>query len=155
MTRPPRAPGNGTGIVRVSARPHAFKIDRVDLEVPTGATLAEIVADAIASEAARPWATVSIGGHVVPRENWHRVRPKPGVLIEVRAGLGFGEGKSPLRTVLTIAVIAAAAYVSGGALAGLLGPGTFAAGSFSAGVAAAGVAVVGGMIVSGSLPEPA
>ena len=52
-----------------------------------------------------------IDDQYIPRDRWRVVRPKPGVTVTLRVvphGGGGGGGKNPLRTVLTIAVIAAA-----------------------------------------------
>jgi hypothetical protein len=89
---------------------------RVDLSVEAGATLAEIFAQAQPDAVLRRHAHVFVGDHYIPRENWHRVRPKPGTTVSIRvvpSGGGGGGGKNPLRTILMIAVLAAAVVVPG------------------------------------------
>jgi hypothetical protein len=145
----------GQGMVRVAARPRPFRLAGTAMELPAGLTLAEMVEAAIPEPALRRWAGVRIGGHEVPRDHWRRVRPKPGAHVEIVAGAGGGGegGKNPLRTVLTIAVIAASIWVGGGGLA-FLGQ-AFAAGGTGAALAAAGVAMAGGMLVNATEPPAA
>lgn len=109
--------------LRVIASPNPFEPDVQETEIPAGGTLLEIMRAAGCGGAflghAHVWITnreMTAEPVYILRENWHRVRPKPGMVISVRvvpAG-GGGGGKSPLRTVLTIAVIVgsivAAAY---------------------------------------------
>ncbi len=92
----------------------------------------------------------------VPREMWARTRPKPGMMITLRAavaGGGGGGGKDPMRTVLTIALIAASAG-AGAAAAGYFAQGAAAGSAWAAGGAAymaVGAAVGGAVMVGGSL----
>lgn len=153
---PTRRPAPAGNAIRVSARPNPFEIRRVDLEASSGATLAQIVEQAVPNVAARRHAVVSIAGDRVPFERWSRVRPKPGMLVEVRAGLGEGGGsgsKDPLRTVLTVALIAASAWISGGGLANILGEGLFKAGTASAALLGGATAVMGDLMIGAPLPR--
>jgi hypothetical protein len=145
----------GEGLVQVSACAHPFRTARVDFTVEAGATIAEILAQAQPDSALRTAAHVFIGGNYIPRENWHRVRPKPGTTVAVRVvpmdGGGSGGKKNPLRTVLMIAVLVAAAAVSGGALGpaglGLFGP-AFAAGATGASLAGLAVPLAGDLAIN-------
>lgn len=89
-------------------------------DIPAGRTLHAIVAETVAHPALIPHARVWLSDRAMDHEPapidpalWPRVRPKPGTavtVIVVPTG-GGGGGKSPLRTILMIAVMAAAAIV--------------------------------------------
>ncbi len=142
--------------LHVRAVPHAFAAGAHDMWVPAEArlTLHDIVARALPDLPDGVPVVVSIGDMCVPKEHWHLVRPKAGHVITVRpVPMGGGGDKNILGTILSIAVLAAAAVVSGGALAGALGP-AFAAGGLGATALAAGISVVGGMLVNAIAPPP-
>lgn len=117
------------GNLRVVASPNPFSAATADIELPPGGTVLELMHAAGCDRALLGHAHVFIVDRAmtrepvyIPRENWARVRPKPGTMVSIRVvptgGGGGGGGKSPLRTVLTIAVMVAAFYV-GGAVGGL------------------------------------
>lgn len=144
---------------RLVAAPHPFKVETIDRVVPEGLTLAEMLEYAQCDPVLAAHAHIWIEDQYIPRHVWHRVRPKPGVTITLRVvphGGGGGGGKNPLRTVLTIAVLALSVYFTGGlagagfqAFAGNLGLALGASASTAIGV---GTAVIGGLIsVGGSL----
>jgi hypothetical protein len=135
---------------RLIAAPHPFKTEVVDRVVPDGLTLAQMLEVAQCDPVLAAHAHIWIGEHRIPRDRWHLVRPKAGATITIRV-VPQG-GKSPLRTVLTIAVLVGAAAVSGGALAGLGGAGMFAAGSTSAALAGAAVGIAGNLLISAIAP---
>jgi hypothetical protein len=89
-------------------------------------------------------------GHVVPRELWHRVRPKPGTMLFVSlipqgGGEGGGSGKTVFAAVAAVALIALS-YGTASFLTPLIG-------AFGAKVVAAAV-VVGGSLALQSLTKP-
>lgn len=152
---------------RLIAAPHPFKVASVDLAVPEGLTVAEIVDVAQPDPILLQHAHVWVGDQYVPRDRWRYVRPKPGVTVTVRVvpmgGGGGGGGKSPTRTILMIAVIAAAAYfgpalgtalvngVTGSTLAG----GTVAIGGVGVSVGAIGsgvITIAGTLLVNAIAP---
>lgn len=95
---------------------------------------------------------VRLQGHVIPRENWRVVRPKPGMFLEA---VPLPTGGDTMRTVLTIAIVAAAMAAGGWAAGGLVGAGYLAAGGigFSFASAAIGGALsLGGRLVLTLLP---
>lgn len=98
---------------RLVASPHPFKTERIDTLVPDGLTLQEMLETVQFDPVLAAHAHIWISDQYIPRHYWHRVRPKPGVTITMRVVPhgGGGGGKNPLRTVLTIAVIAAAFYI--------------------------------------------
>ncbi|MBT6406739.1 MAG: hypothetical protein HOK06_03980 [Rhodospirillaceae bacterium] len=67
------------------------------------------------AEVDRAQAHVKINGEAVPRPLWRHVRPKKGVLVEVRVvpagGGGGGQRKNPIATILTVAVMAASVFI--------------------------------------------
>lgn len=117
---------------RLVATPHPFETDHIDCLFPDGSTVAEIVAVTITDPVYAAHAHIYIGDQYIPRHLWHRVRPKPGATIYLKVvahGGGGGGGKNPLRTVLTIAVIAASFY-AGPILGAALSPTGAAGASF-------------------------
>lgn len=108
--------------VRMNALVHPFKAESVQLDLPEGLTIQQMLEVAQPDARQLEHAVVFVRGDVIPKQFWPRYRPKSGVLVEVRAfpipmGGGGGDGgKNPLRTVLTIAVIAVSAW-AGPALA--------------------------------------
>lgn len=141
-------------------RPSIFRNEALPIIAEAGKTISDILR-AIPNLPAEVWThgVVRIGGELIYREHWDRVRPKPGathfmdVCVEVRGG-GGGGGKSILATVLSIALVIAVVAISGGALAGVAGAGLFAAGSTSATLLAAGVAVGGSLLMNALAPSP-
>lgn len=94
------------------------------VERPEGATLAEIVAEELAGSVAPnlDFVVVSLHGRqsvaVVDRRHWHLVRPKAGTTITIRMRPAGG---GALRSVLSIAIMAATAIFAAWALP-VLGP---------------------------------
>lgn len=114
-----------------------------------GSTIAEIV-ESIPDLPRRFWrdGVVMVGDDPIPRHMWRHVRPKvqTGVTVDVSLHLpmlgGGKSGKSTLALIGTIAIMALAFAVSGGAL----GAG-FAAGTFNARVAALAVCASGTLCI--------
>jgi len=91
---------------------------------------------------------VEIDGVPIHRDRWHLVPPVDShVLISVPLHGGGGGGKNPLRTILTIAVIAAAAYTGQWYLA-TYGT-TTAAGAYTAGSIAMSAGMSAGVMTAG------
>jgi hypothetical protein len=104
--------------------------------------------------------TFCVNGEVVPRDMWHRVRPKANrdlcvtLHMPIRGGGGGGGGgKDVIRVVAAIALVVVATAITGGAAAGLFGAGTFAAGSIGAQILA-GAITVGGALLLGAFVKP-
>lgn len=112
--------------IRFLGATHPLRTETVDLLMPEGDTLLEMLRKAQPDPILLRDAVVFIDDHEISPEYWMRVRPKPGHTVTARilpvpmGGGGGGGGKSPLRTVLTIAVIAASFYL-GPALGAALG----------------------------------
>ncbi|MCE9664532.1 hypothetical protein LY622_13920 [Halomonas sp. M5N1S17] len=138
--------------MRVIARNHPLRDDIVDLCLPEGLNIEEILVQAQPDPILRAHAYVFVGDVMVPRARWTRVRPKPSAVVSIKLlPQGGGGSKNPLRTIMTIAVIAAASAVTGGAAAGLLGS-AFAKGTIGASLLGAGVAAAGMLAVNAIAP---
>ncbi len=153
--------------LRLIACPRPFSTERIDHVVPAGGSIADIVAslglDPILASHAHVWVTdaAMIAEPVnVPPEHWRRVRPKAGTVVTVRVapGKGGGGGKNPLRTVLTIAVVAAS-FVLGPAVGAAMGLPTEAVifgqtVNLASAIGGAAITLVGNLIVNAIAPPP-
>ncbi|MDP2268033.1 MAG: hypothetical protein Q8K46_02590, partial [Deltaproteobacteria bacterium] len=102
----------------------------------------------------RAHAVAVIDGEEVPVDAWLETRVQDGQHLAVCIVPQGGEdGNKILVTILTIAVMVAAFWVSGGALAGVLGS-AFAAGTTGAYVASAAVSVIGNLAISALVKPP-
>lgn len=132
------------GAVRLIAAPHPLRAGHVDLAVPEGLSLAEILRLAQPDPVLLRHAVVYLGDQKIAPALWPRVRPKAGAQVTIRVVPGFGGGgggqKNVMRVVLSIAVIAAAVYL-GPAVAGTLVSGELGAG---------GALWIGGTVIAGS-----
>lgn len=139
-----------TKAIQVRAALHPLKTERVDLTITEGLTLDEIFACAQPDPYLRKSAHVFIGDAYIPPENWSRVRPKAGALINIRAYAaprGGSGGKDVLRSVLLIAV-AAAALIYAAPLGTALG----LSGAFGAAVGQAVIGIGGMLLVNALIP---
>ncbi len=132
----------------VDRRPHPITTAGRDVRTvvvpPEGLTLAAL--------AAREWpgpgpVAAWRNGERIPEPEWERARVGPGDVVTLRAAVAGGDDTDPLRTVLTIAVIAAALYVSGGY-------GAFAAWPTWGKVALAAGITVGGRFIVDAIAPP-
>ncbi len=100
--------------IAVISKPSPFSSDTVRIFAEPGQTISEILEDAEIPLALMGFCVATINGDVIPQQFWHVVRPKSGTVINFvvvpHGGGGGGGGKSPLRTILSIAVIAASFY---------------------------------------------
>lgn len=143
-----------TDKIAVLAAPHLDPgMRRVELDVPEGLTLAEIVRAALPGMVEADLAQVRVtlvtphGSEVIPQATWSRVRPKAGVRVVIRVIAG----KNAVRSILTI-VVAVAAIAIGAYFAPMLA-GTFGLGAATwSGLIAAGVSVVGNMLINALIP---
>jgi len=96
--------------VRVVAVPHPFKVQRVDMVVADNNSLGDILALAQPDTVLRRHAHIVLNDKIIPRSEWEAVYPKMNDLVTIRVVPmgGGGGGKNPLRTILTVAIIAAA-----------------------------------------------
>ena len=133
----------------ISHRPHPFSLETQRLTLSPGLTIEQIIAIAQPDPKARELMAVRLAGDTIPRENWRLIRPKAGMLIEAVALPAGGQGT--LRTVLMIAIVAAAmatgAWIAGPAVMGLTGAAfTFASAGIGGALPLAGPLVLGNLV---------
>ncbi|TVQ82103.1 MAG: hypothetical protein EA357_10640 [Micavibrio sp.] len=102
----------GTQALRVAARAHPFAAAGEICGIAEGLTLAEIAAQIQPDPVLRRFLHIFTGEDCVPREKWHLIRPKAGAMLYITAvPAGGGGGKNPLRTVLSLAVLASTSFL--------------------------------------------
>lgn len=132
--------------IEVSVR-RPFAAVAVHSSHAAGKSVAGILEEALPDPWLRHHAHVFIGGHHVPRESWNRITPKAGACLDVRCvPTGGGGGKNPLRTILSLAIMAASPALTG-ALTGFLG-------AASARFVTAGVGMLGKLALNAIAPPP-
>jgi hypothetical protein len=147
LARDPSEPGSLKPATLVH-RPDPFGARIERREIREGLTLAEILAEIEPDPILRAHLVVSIGGHEIRPDLLTQIRPKPGALVNAWLRPAGGDsGSKILRTVLQIAVIAAAAWIGFGA-GGLISSKLLAA------TAAATVSVVGNLAINALVPPP-
>ena len=153
--------------LRLIACPRPFSAERIDRAIGAGGSVADIIdglaLDPILLAHAHVWLSdgdMALDPVMVPRDRLATVRPKPGTIITLRVapGKGGGGGKNPLRTVLTIAVVAAA-FVLGPAVGAAMGLPTEAVIfgqtiNLAAAVGGAAITMVGNLLVNAIAPPP-
>lgn len=140
--------------ITVSLAPHPFAVERIQARLPAGQTVADILAGFSKDNAALPHAHVYIDGAYIPRDKWAAVRPKAGTVMTLRiVPMGGGGGKNPLRTVLSLALIAASPMIAA-SIAGALGvtAGTTFMGISAARIITAGVNLLGRLTLNALAP---
>ncbi len=122
------------------------------MQVVAGETVEQILKRVQPDDFLRRDAYVMHGGIEIPREYWSRVRPKPGHQLDVIITLQRGGGnKNPLRTIMSIALLAAGAIWGPALGTALVGAG----GAFGISAAAIGSAVItfgGNLALSAIIP---
>lgn len=100
------------GMVSVRAVAHPFEVAAADYVMPEGLSVADMVARLQPSPALRRNGHVFIGDQYVDLSAWDEVKPQAGDVVVVRlvpAGGRGGGKKNPLRTIVSIAVLAVGA----------------------------------------------
>lgn len=125
---------------------------RINLDLPGGLTIAEIVATALphATAGHLPIRVVLVSGKgtaVVDRENWALVRPRPGIRVVIRVLPGKDAIRSILQVVVTIAAVALG-QLWAVPLAGALG---ISAAAASAAITL-GVSAIGNLLINALVP---
>lgn len=145
--------------IRLVAARHPFKVsDRIDLVLTEGKSISQMLEIAQPDPVLRKHAVVFIDDIQIPKKNWHLVKPRGGRTVSIRIVPqgGGGGGKNPLRTILTIAVIAAS-FAFGAPLAGFLGVPeaglTIAGATISASsIGGALITAIGGLLINAIAP---
>ncbi len=133
--------------VDVFIAPHPFRAAHAHHAVAAGQSVAAIVAELQPDAGLAEHAHVYIDGSYVPHDNWARVRPKAGTQLAIRmVPMGGGGGKNPLRTVMSLAIMAGTAEIGGMfAGSGLLGFGL-------GGIVRAGLGMAGRLLLNALAP---
>lgn len=118
------------------------------MQIVAGETVEQILKRVQPDDFLRRDAFVMHGGVEIPREYWPRVRPKPGHQLDVIITLQRGGGnKNPLRTIMSIALMAAGAWF-GPALGAAIG----LSGTMAATVGGALISFGGNLALSAIIP---
>ena len=133
---------------RVIACPHILSADKdkIDVQRPAGGSVSDLLASIGWTD--RLSARVFLDGELIPDARWEYTLPKAGQSLVIRAiPMGGENGKTALRIVAMIAVIAASIVTAnpGGVVAGVLGT----TGALAAGVA---VSVAGTLAITATIP---
>lgn len=115
-------------------------------QVNSGQSLLRMLLEASGGSPVHPCVEVRVGGVVVPREAWDRVKPKVGTSIYVTNKSLAGGGNGVLRALLMVVVAIASAY-TGGAVGAAYGAAWGAAASVA-------VTLVGTLLVNAIAPLP-
>lgn len=115
-------------------------------QVNSGQSLLRMLLEASGGSPVHPCVEVRVGGVVVPREAWDRVKPKVGTSIYVTNKSLAGGGNGVLRALLMVVVAIASAY-TGGAVGAAYGAAWGAAASVA-------VTIVGTLLVNAIAPLP-
>lgn len=107
--------------VNVTAAMHPFCTERHIHRFAAGGTIAAIAAALVPADMPANHVAAYLDGHFIPHENWRHVKPRAGTILTLRAvPRGGGGGKNPLRTILSLALVAASPMIAG-TIAGALG----------------------------------
>lgn len=135
-------------------------IGRIELTLPGGLTIAEIVAQALPGASAddlrrcRVALVTPAGSSIIEQPLWHAVRPRPGVRVVLRLLPGKGAMRAIMTVVISIAAIALGTMF-GGPLAMALGLGSStAAVGLGTALIGFGVNVVGQLLLNALVPPP-
>ncbi|WP_044561460.1 host specificity factor TipJ family phage tail protein [Azospirillum sp. B4] len=145
--------------VRLQSVAAPFRAERVTVHVRAGQTIDQMLLDQGLTAAWTVGAMVWIDDWFIPADRWHVVKPRAGRTVLVRViPQGGGGGGKVLRTVLTLAVIVAAAYVAGPVAAGGLGYGASVGTALGVGAFAgtalltAGISMLGMLAINALVP---
>lgn len=146
--------GQSKGPLTLRHAAHPFALERIDARLEAGGSVAALVEYAGVAPEVTPFLHVFVGGHYIPRENWGRIYPHAGSIVTLRmVPMGGGGGKNPLRTVLSLALVAASPVIAG-AIASALGVGAQAAflGISATRLITAGVNILGRLALNAIAP---
>jgi hypothetical protein len=128
--------------------PHPFSAARVRKDFPPGLSVAQIVAEVQPDPYLARCAHVSLGGDDILQKDWPRIYPKAGAQLTIRmVPRGGGSGKNPLRTVLSLALVAVTPMIAGG-IAGFFG----ATGTLFGRIISTGVSIVSRLALNALAP---
>lgn len=140
-------------MLSVTAAPHPFCTERITAQMPAGESIAAIIRAVMPEGLPAAYIAAYLDGHFIPQENWHVTQPHAGTILTLRAVPRGGGGKNPLRTILSLALVAASPVIAG-AVAGALGVTAQATilGINAARVITAGVNILGRLALNAIAP---
>lgn len=135
--------------IAVRAVAHPFQVASADYFIPEGLSVAQMVARIQPQEALRLNGHVFIGDRYIDVKDWDETIPQAGDIVSIRLvpSGGKGGGKNPLRTLVSIAVLAAGAYFAP-VIAGSLG----VTSTLGTALIKAGVGIVGSLLANAVAP---
>lgn len=141
--------------IQVSTKRHPLKQERQSFDIPQGMTIDQILGSVKMGKALMKQAQVFVDGDRIPQERWKNIIPVEGQSVFIGVlptGGGGGGNKSILRIILTIAIVAAAAF-AGPAAVGFLGleAGSLAAIAVTVAVSVA-VTSIGNLLLNALIP---
>lgn len=144
-------------MIDVAIVPHPFTAERIHRQIDPGGSVAEIISSFQPDAGLSRYAHVYLNGDYVPEDQWSLVTPEPGTTLSIRlvpVGGGGGGGKNPLRTVLSLAMIAAGNWAAGSSFfAGLSGGASFMGLNLGRGLAT-GFSLLGNLALNALAPPP-
>jgi hypothetical protein len=138
-------------MVRAVGKTHPMNGGRIDCYVRAGLSITEILLEALSE---RPGSVlrrdfvVHIDGYPIEEKNWSRIRVKSGATVTFVPRL---QGGNVLRTVLSV-VVAVAALVFAGPIAGAIGLTALVGGSVATALVGAGIIFAGTMALNALFP---
>lgn len=140
--------------ITLNVAPHPFTVEHTTHKVSAGGSVASMLAHIQPDPLLRRYAHVFLDGHALASCDWARVYPKAGTTVTVRmVPQGGGGGKNPLRTLLSIAVLAASPVIAT-SLAGALGATGTVLGISTARLVTGGINLLGRLAVNALAPPP-
>ncbi|MGX9390504.1 host specificity factor TipJ family phage tail protein [Nitrobacteraceae bacterium UC4446_H13] len=144
--------------LQVIALPHLDPAKRIDVTVPEGLTVAQIVATALPDlpVSLADSVRVTVDDWLVPRALYAAIRPKPGHLVTIRVVPGDANLRTVLSLAVTVAAVAAGQFYLGPALASAVVPAGFAPTaatlSVTGAVSSAALMIGGSLLVNALIP---
>ncbi|KKM70122.1 hypothetical protein LCGC14_1443950, partial [marine sediment metagenome] len=140
--------------IELTACPHPFTSERYKFKLSEGGTLAEVIDKSPLRFRGPIDARITVNGVIVPCTEWFKMCPVEGDIITLNI-VPMGEGgddKDPLRTILIIAIVAAAITTGGWAAGGLgFAQGTFGF-AFTSGLVAGIISYAGLQLLNDIMP---
>lgn len=139
--------------VPVLIAPHIAPEPRIEVDMPQGVTISEIIATHLPALAPEDRARLRVtlvndrGCHAIPEARWRHVKPRAGVRVVTRLIAGKNAARTVLSVVVTVAAVALAAYF-GPALAAATGLSASASGA----LILSGTTMLGNLLINALIP---
>tara|TARA_B100000686_G_scaffold55286_1_gene59576 strand:+ start:5477 stop:9586 length:4110 start_codon:yes stop_codon:yes gene_type:complete len=105
--------------LNIRAIAHPFSLAGIDMIRPVGMSVQDIVNSLSDDRDIQTDALVFINGEFVPCSKWGQIKPKSEAIVTLRVVPEGGGGKNPLKTVLSVALLAATPYLGAALGSGL------------------------------------